>query len=114
MARPLRVELPGALYHVTARGNERKPVYRDAEDRGRFLERLAGVGCTLDEVIEEAAVGAIRFRSLTASSESVMLMCRFIEGVRRSVTPVRGADASWPVGDGAERDGHGGLSTTPR
>jgi len=41
MARPLRVEFPGALYHVTARGNERKPIYRDTRDRARFLERLA-------------------------------------------------------------------------
>jgi putative transposase len=33
MARPLRLEFAGALYHVTARGNERKPIYRDAQDR---------------------------------------------------------------------------------
>jgi len=37
MARPLRVEFPGAVYHVTARGNERKPIFRDDEDRRRFL-----------------------------------------------------------------------------
>jgi REP element-mobilizing transposase RayT len=43
MARPLRLEFAGAFYHVTARGNERKPVYRDALDRRRFLERLAQV-----------------------------------------------------------------------
>jgi hypothetical protein len=28
MARPLRIERPGGSYHVTARGNERKPIYR--------------------------------------------------------------------------------------
>jgi len=33
MARPLRIEFAGALYHVTSRGNERKPVYRDDRDR---------------------------------------------------------------------------------
>jgi putative transposase len=43
MARPLRLEFAGALYHVTARGNERKPIYRDERDRQRFLERLATV-----------------------------------------------------------------------
>src|SRR5574341_1200890 len=43
MARLLRIEFPGALYHVTARGNERKPIYRDERDRRRFLERLAQV-----------------------------------------------------------------------
>jgi putative transposase len=41
MARPLRVEFPGAGYHVMARGNERKAVYRDDQDRRRFLEALA-------------------------------------------------------------------------
>jgi putative transposase len=41
MARPLRVEFPGATYHVMARGNERKAVYRDDQDRRRFLEALA-------------------------------------------------------------------------
>ena len=40
MARPLRVEFPGALYHVTARGNERRAVFRDDEDRHRFLATL--------------------------------------------------------------------------
>jgi putative transposase len=43
MARPLRLEFPGALYHVTARGNERKPIYRDEQDRRRFLQRLSAV-----------------------------------------------------------------------
>jgi len=42
MARPLRIEVAGGMYHVITRGNERKPVFRDDHDRGRFLERLAG------------------------------------------------------------------------
>ncbi len=41
MARPLRVEFPGALYHVTARGNERRAVFRDDEDRRMLLATLA-------------------------------------------------------------------------
>jgi len=40
MARPLRVNVRGGWYHVTARGNERKAVFRDDEDRRRFLERV--------------------------------------------------------------------------
>jgi len=43
MARPLRIGFAGALYHVTARGNDRKAVYRDDRDRARFLDRLAAV-----------------------------------------------------------------------
>ena len=41
MARALRIERPGGRYHVTARGNERKPIYRDDSDRFHFLELLA-------------------------------------------------------------------------
>lgn len=40
MARPLRIEFPGALYHVTARGNERRPIFRDDGDRRMFLTFL--------------------------------------------------------------------------
>jgi REP element-mobilizing transposase RayT len=40
MGRPLRIEYPGALYHITSRGNERKEIYLDEEDRLRFLEIL--------------------------------------------------------------------------
>ena len=40
MARPLRIEFAGAFYHVTSRGNERKPVFRSKADRERFLSYL--------------------------------------------------------------------------
>ena len=38
MARPLRIEYPGALYHVTSRGNARMAIYKDDPDRTDFLE----------------------------------------------------------------------------
>ena len=41
MARPLRLEYPGAVYHVMARGNERRAVFREDRDRELYLERLA-------------------------------------------------------------------------
>jgi len=43
MARPLRIEFPGALYHLTSRGNEKKPIFLADEDRERFLNLLADV-----------------------------------------------------------------------
>ncbi len=51
MARPIRIEFCGALYHVTSRGDRREAIYEDDEDRSRFLEILAacraslGTGC---------------------------------------------------------------------
>lgn len=41
MARPLRIEYPGAFYHVTSRGNERKEIFKSAADREQFLFYLA-------------------------------------------------------------------------
>lgn len=43
MARPLRLTFAGGLYHVTARGNERKAIVRDDTDRARFLDTLAAM-----------------------------------------------------------------------
>ena len=40
MARPLRLEYDGALYHITSRGNEKKPIFRDEIDRNIFLDIL--------------------------------------------------------------------------
>lgn len=43
MARPLRINVPGLTYHVTARGTGRMSIYRDDHDRLTFLDRLATV-----------------------------------------------------------------------
>ena len=43
MARPLRIEFSGAVYHVTSRGNARVKIYRNDEDRETFLATLAWV-----------------------------------------------------------------------
>ncbi|HEU4889216.1 MAG TPA: transposase [Thermoanaerobaculia bacterium] len=40
MARPLRIEFPDALYHVTSRGNEQRDIFRDDVDREMFLTFL--------------------------------------------------------------------------
>ncbi|RJQ52385.1 MAG: transposase [Nitrospiraceae bacterium] len=40
MARPLRIEYEGAVYHVTARGNERKAIFKEDPDRSLFLDIL--------------------------------------------------------------------------
>src|SRR5438477_11277572 len=40
MARALRTDFAGALHHVTSRGNERRPIFYDDNDREVFLEFL--------------------------------------------------------------------------
>ncbi len=41
MARPLRIQFPGAHYHITCRGIERRKIYMDSKDRHKFLVMLA-------------------------------------------------------------------------
>jgi REP element-mobilizing transposase RayT len=43
MARPLRIQYAGALYHVTSRGNARHPIFRNDFDRKVFLDLLKTV-----------------------------------------------------------------------
>ncbi|PCJ36492.1 MAG: addiction module toxin RelE [Cellvibrionales bacterium] len=43
MARPLRLEYAGAIYHVTSRGDRREDIYDDDGDRRRWLEILGDV-----------------------------------------------------------------------
>ena len=43
MARPLRIEFAGALYHLTARGNARQDIYQEDADRDEFLNLLGHV-----------------------------------------------------------------------
>jgi putative transposase len=43
MARPLRIEFAGALYHITSRGDRREAIYEDDEDREAFLGVLPEV-----------------------------------------------------------------------
>ncbi|MFQ6084578.1 MAG: transposase, partial [Candidatus Aminicenantia bacterium] len=40
MARPLRIEYEGAFYHITARGNEKRVIFHDREDREKFFSYL--------------------------------------------------------------------------
>jgi putative transposase len=43
MARPLRIEFPGAIYHVTSRGNAKQAIFLENEDNHKFLEILSTV-----------------------------------------------------------------------
>ncbi len=51
MARPLRITYPGAFYHVTSRGNERKNIFKSKKDREQFLEYLASATLRYDALI---------------------------------------------------------------
>ena len=51
MARPLRLEFPGALYHLTSRGDGREAIYLDDDDRAASLGVLESVVSRFNWVI---------------------------------------------------------------
>ena len=51
MARALRITFPGAFYHVTSRGNERKAVFKSKRDREKCLEYLESATQRYDALI---------------------------------------------------------------
>lgn len=51
MARPLRIEFPGAVYHVTSRGDRREAIFEDDQDRDAFLVVVAQAMARFDAVV---------------------------------------------------------------
>ena len=52
MAKPLRIEYAGAVYHVTNRGNDKKSVFKDDQDRETFLTfGNSGLYCRLSKFL---------------------------------------------------------------
>ncbi|WP_243373120.1 transposase [Geotalea sp. SG265] len=51
LALPLRIEYPGAFYHVTARGNEQKDIFKSLRDREKFLSYLESAAARYGAVI---------------------------------------------------------------
>ena len=51
MSKRTRNEFPGAIYHVTARGNNGRKIFQSAEDRVRFLELLTVIAAKRGWVI---------------------------------------------------------------
>ena len=61
MPRQPRLDTPGLLQHVMARGIERTKIFRDDKDRKAFLERLANI---LDDTQTQCYVYPVEFRRL--------------------------------------------------
>ena len=63
MARPLRVESDGAIYHVTSRGNAREDMFDEDGDRRVFLEILGMVVNRFNWLCHAYADGKIAYES---------------------------------------------------
>ncbi len=64
MPRKLRLEYPGAIYHVINRGDRREDIFRDDGDRARFVETLGEACRKTDWRVPAYCLMANHFHSL--------------------------------------------------
>ncbi|MFZ5558109.1 MAG: transposase [Pseudomonadota bacterium] len=82
MARPLRIEFPGAVYHVTARGDRREPIFVDDEDRLTLLEVVAQALARFDaQALSYCLMGNHYHFVLHTRQGNLSLLMRHINGV---------------------------------
>ena len=82
MARPLRIEFPGAVYHVTTRSDRREPIFVDDEDRHALLEVVAQALSRFDaQVLSYCLMGDHYQFVLHTRQGNLSLLMRHINGV---------------------------------
>lgn len=82
MARPLRIEFPGAIYHVTSRGDRREAIYEDDADRERFLGVLEQAVARFDaQVLAYCLMGNHYHLVLHTRQANLSLLMRHLNGV---------------------------------
>ena len=89
MPRQARIDAPGALHHIIARGIGRRKIFNDREDRNRFIERLS-------QLIKETQTGCYAWALLpnhfhlllrTGAKPIATLMRRLLTGHAISFNP---------------------------
>ena len=82
MARPLRIEFPGAIYHVTSRGDRRESIFEDDVDRERFLAVLDQATARFDaQVLAYCLMGNHYHLVLHTRQGNLSLLMRHLNGV---------------------------------
>lgn len=82
MSRPLRIEFPGAVYHVTSRGDRREPIYRDDEDRETHLAIIAQAMGRFDaQVLAYCLMGNHYHLVLQTRQANLSRLMRHVNGV---------------------------------
>ncbi len=82
MSRPLRIEFPGAVYHVTSRGDRREAIYRDDADRRAQLEVIAQAMDRFDaQVLAYCLMGNHYHLVLHTGQANLSRLMRHVNGV---------------------------------
>ena len=79
MVRSLRIQYPGAYYHVTCRGNERQKIYRDDTDYNIFIKAVSK--------------SQIAFKNKARSDEKAEHTSAYVSILRMTATPL--LDVRW-------------------
>ena len=82
MSRPLRIEFPGAVYHVTSRGDRREPIFEDDVDREALLATVEQAMERFDaEVLAYCLMGNHYHFVLHTRQANLSLLMRHVNGV---------------------------------
>ena len=82
MGRPLRIEFPGAVYHVTSRGDRRESIFRDAADRRLLLDIVDSSMRRLDaEMLAFCLMGNHYHFVLQTRQANLSRLMRHVNGV---------------------------------
>jgi REP element-mobilizing transposase RayT len=82
MSRPLRIEFPGAVFHITSRGDRREPIYRDDADRVTQLAVLDEATLRFDvSVLAYCLMGNHYHLVLCTRSGALSRLMRHLNGV---------------------------------
>ena len=95
MSRRLRIEYPGAMYHVMNRGDQRADIFRDDQDRQKFLSTLAEACAKtewqLGKELERLGWDEVQLRARPKGHRSkVMLARRLRQETTRSLKWIAG------------------------
>ncbi len=94
MARPLRITYPGAFYHITSRGNDRKAIFKSKRDREKFLEYLESAVLRYDAVIHAYCLMDNHYHILIETpSDNLSQIMRHINGAYTTYFNVKRARA---------------------
>jgi putative transposase len=96
MARPLRIQYPGAVYHVMARGSRGQAIFGDNTDRKVFLEAL-GESCEKTGWRIHAYVLMANHYHLLAETPETNLVAgmKWLQGTHPSEPGSGGLDSDW-------------------
>ena len=82
MSRPIRIEFPHALYHLTSRGDRREAIFLDDDDRRAFLDVLTQCCGRLDAaVLAYCLMGNHYHLMLTTWRPNLSALMRHLNGV---------------------------------